>query len=419
MSEDFIRKWIETGSMQGATVAICRKGEVVYRNHFGSHTPDSVYSVFSLTKILTATAILQLQDQGKLHIDDPVAKHLPSFGQERLVDPNSHMSQEDANEPVTIKHCLNHTGGWVLPFGFVHPESLWTSLETKEQNRLLMGQSTHDIVNDYLARSPLLFKPGSRFHYGGGGFVAGVIIEAVSGKSLSEYFQENIIGPLGMKDTTFQATPEQQARMPKMNLHTEDLDHPVPKIMRPLLRLFTKTMKGDEQAVTEEKNITGEMGLKSTVDDFLRLNQMLLAGGSLDGVKILSPEAVELMCVNSLPDGAELLAPFSFQGAPKDTAPQFGISREPGTDGWKYRPLNSYPGHGHGLMVAVVEDAAKAGLHPRAQGTCWWQGLGSEYFAFNRNADLGVLVFAHEMMCVSRQPALADIINAAHEVFCD
>jgi len=314
---------------------------------------------------------------------------------------------------------MGHTGGWVLPLGLIHPESLWTPLEIKERKRLLESKGTRELVNDYLSKSPLLFKPGSRFHYGGGGFVAGVIIEAVSGKTLSDYFRDHITGPLGMKDTTFQATPEQEARMPRMTLHTEDLDHPVPGFVRSLFRFFTKTMKGDSDPVTEEKKIQGEFGIKTTVDDYLRLNRMLLAGGSLDGVKILTPEAVALMCTNSLPDGAELLAPFSFQGAPNDSASEFGISREPGKFSWTHRPLNSYPGQGHGLMVLVVLDAARAGLHPRAQGTCWWQGLGSAYFAFNPKTDIGCLVFAQELCCVSRQPALAEVINAAHEMLCD
>merc|ERR1712217_779028 len=97
----------------------------------------------------------------------------------------------------------------------------------------------------------------------------------------------------------------------------------------------------------------------------------------------------------------------------------FGVARKPEEQEWRYRPLNSYPGQGFGLGVSVVQDTAKAGLHPLAVGTCWWMGLASTYFAFNPNTDIGCVILAQDLSCVTRQEALADIINAAHEALLD
>merc|ERR1719409_2092451 len=111
LSEDFLRTRIGVGPglMKGASVAICHKGEVIYRQQFGSHQPDSVYNIFSMTKILTTIAVLQLQDRGKLHIDDPVSKHLPAFSQQRGSNPDLKADDVAQYKPITIKQCLNHT----------------------------------------------------------------------------------------------------------------------------------------------------------------------------------------------------------------------------------------------------------------------------------------------------------------------
>lgn len=148
----------------------------------------------------------------------------------------------------------------------------------------------------------------------------------------------------------------------------------------------------------------GDLGLKGSVDDFIRFNRMLLAGGALDGVRVVSEESVREMCLSTLPGDAELVAPFAFQAAPPPSASEapregaagrmgvvaqhvlgeratgsFGIERGPDEHQWRYRPFNSFPGQGFGLGVAVVQDANRAGLHPRANGTCWWNGVASTF----------------------------------------
>jgi len=150
----------------------------------------------------------------------------------------------------------------------------------------------------------------------------------------------------------------------------------------------------------------------------IRFNQMLLNDGELDGVRILSKASVDAMCTNTLPGDGELVAPLSFGAMPAEDqrAPCFGVEH----DQMKlYRGLNSYPGQGFGLGVAVVTDPAKAGLARSASGTCWWQGLASTFFAFNRSADIGCLVFSQRLGCLRRQKALGDVINAAHAMLVD
>ena len=167
----------------------------------------------------------------------------------------------------------------------------------------------------------------------------------------------------------------------------------------------------------------GDLGLKSNAADLIRLSQMLLSGGivppSAKGesdtgapVRVLSAEAVQQMSQSSLPAECGLHSPFALGAKGEEVEHSFfGLDVK---EFKHHRVANSYPGQGFGLGVAIVEDAARSGLHPKAKGTCWWQGVASTFFAFNPTTKIGVLVLSQTLFCVATQEALADAVNAAH-----
>lgn len=279
--------------------------------------------------------------------------------------------------------------------------------------RKILTQDLHELVDEYHSSRGLLFEPGTRFCYSDGHNIVAAIVEQLSGKQFKDFVQDCITGPLGMHDTAFHHSLEHSKRVPSIAIDTSDLDHPFPSCFKCILQKLGLSKLWLVPKVSAPKLVRGDVGLKGTVADLIRLNQMLLNDGELDGVRILSKASVDAMCTNTLPGDGDLVSPLSFGAMPSEDqrTPYFGIEADQ-LD--KYRGLNSYPGHGFGLGVAVVNDPAKAGLVQNASGTCWWQGYASTFFAFNRNTDIGCLVFAQRCGCLRRQKALADVINAAH-----
>ena len=164
---------------------------------------------------------------------------------------------------------------------------------------------------------------------------------------------------------------------------------------------------------TKESSVRGDVGIKGTCADWVRLNRMLLNGGELDGQRILSKKSVDLMCKSSLKGNAELIAPFAYEGIPAEKVKP-GISTDEYrqmTSADEFRALNSYPGQTFGLGVGVVTDPERAGLVPSAKGTAWSAGLLSTYFAFNANSDIGVLVLSQTGGVKLRKQALNDLLK--------
>jgi len=429
--------YISSAVLRGATVVVCSEKEVVYREHFGEHGPQEIYTVASLTKIITTIACLQLVDAGKISLDDPVSKYVPSFCYARRKDPDGH--ENDINNPVTIRHCLNHTAGFPFLVASIHPRKLWSALERREAAK--PDNSREDLVtyvNDVLAERPLMFRPGSHFNYCEGHNVVAYIIEIVSGKFFNDYVSDHITGPLGMTSTIFPQKPSlprpRRCRCVKSCLF---------RLSSKLRRLALLRRKLEvNRAVVARSDVWGDVGLNGTADDWIRLNRMLLAGGILDGVRILSEDSVEAICRSSLPEGAQLAAPFAVDAPPSrpsrssgetpkqdEAAPLIGKRRKasPRNSVQKYpfglpkeqlknfRRANSYPGQSFGLGMAIIEDPEQSGLHPKAAGTCWWMGYLSTFFAFNRRTGVGCLVMGKDPSCFEHQQILADVLNAVYK----
>ena len=180
ISRDFKTKWVDTGIMPQTTIAVCRKDGEVFRHSFGV-PEDAIFQLMSMTKLVTTIAVLQLQDAGKLSIEDSVSKYLKSFGSR----PN-----------ITIKMLLNHTWGQSYLLGFVDGSKHWSLEERAAADKYLPAkQLEYDMSSwaEVQSTLPQLFEPGERFCYSAGPNVAGAIVEAVSGQSYAQYLSWNHI----------------------------------------------------------------------------------------------------------------------------------------------------------------------------------------------------------------------------------
>src|SRR5262245_46717506 len=193
-----IQPFVDDGTIAGAVTLVAHKGEIVSLDAVGladiaskkPMRPDTLFWIASMTKPITATSVMILQDEGKLSVDDPVVKYLPEFGKVALKDGSSPATQ------ITIRHLLTHTSGVDAPAPFQADKA----------------PTLADIATA-IAKQPLQFEPGSQWRYGVGLTVAGRIVEVVSGKPFETFVDERICQPLGMRDTTFYPTAEQRNRL--------------------------------------------------------------------------------------------------------------------------------------------------------------------------------------------------------------
>ncbi len=223
--------------------------------------PDAIFWIASMTKPITATGIMILQQEGKLSVDDPVAKYIPELATLK--------GRDGKPAIVTLKHLLTHTSGMMLD---ADPK---TAREAK---------TLSDLIPVY-AKAPLRFEPGSKWEYCQSGINSlGRVIEVVSGQSLPDFFAQRILGPLGMKDTTFYPTEEQARRIAT----------PYAKNGDTLTPATVRLLQG-HPVTSHDRYPAANGGLYSTASDYGRFCQMLLNDGELDGTHILKPESVKMM----------------------------------------------------------------------------------------------------------------------------
>lgn len=258
---------VEQKEISGAVTLIATRDKVVQVEAVGQADvagnvpmrPDTMFWIASMTKPITATAVLMLQDEGKLSVDDPVAKYLPELG--NLKTPGG----EPAN--LTLKHLLTHTSGM------------------DDAGKEAKGAKTlADLIPIY-ASKPLHFKPGSQWAYCQSGINSlGRIVEVVSGQPFDVFLQKRLFDPLGMKDTTFYPTKEQLPRIAKSYKFVNGQLEEAPNVF---------LLHNDPTA--HDRPPLGNGGLFSTAGDYGRFLQMLLKDGSFDGKTYLKPETVKQM----------------------------------------------------------------------------------------------------------------------------
>jgi methyl acetate hydrolase len=270
---------VDEADVPGVVAMAATEHSVIYQGAFGARSmgaaarmsADTIFSIASMTKLLTSVAALQLVERDKLKLDEPAAKIDPTLGSPQVLDGFDAQGTPQlraARKPITLRHLLTHTSG--LSY------QLW------DTNVVRYGKlSRNDAA---LPRTPLMFDPDTRWAYGGSLDRVGRLVEIVSGQSLDRYFRDHILGPLGMNDTAFSLNEKQRGRQASLHLRKADGTlAPQPLVRR-----------------TEPKVISGGGGLYSTAPDYLTLLQALLNGGALAGKSILRPQTVALMSANQI-----------------------------------------------------------------------------------------------------------------------
>ncbi|MFN0196371.1 MAG: serine hydrolase [Planctomycetaceae bacterium] len=256
--DERMREFVEQKQTAGAVTLVARRGRVVHVGAVGKAdvaanrdmAADTVFRIASMTKPITAAAVMILKDEGKLDLDDPVSKYIPEFKETKLAG-----DKKPARE-ITIRDCLRHTNGLV----------------SDQKTTGTIAKSAED-----LAKSELAFEPGSKWQYGPGLTVAGRVVEIASGQAFDEFLAERIFAPLEMHETTFFPTPEQRERTAVVYKPTED----------------KKDIEPGESWIGDEKTANPSGGLSSTAGDLVRFYQMVLNGGELNGQRVLSAAAVK------------------------------------------------------------------------------------------------------------------------------
>ena len=352
---EFFRNEVSTGKIAGSILLIQQHGKPVYREFFGVRdvatklpmTDDTIFRLYSMTKAITSVAAMMLIDQGKLGLEDPVAKYIPSFasakvGVEKKADNGEQVLElAPVNRPITIKDLMTHTSG--ITYGF-YGDSMVRRLYGDA--RIYDGDFDNAQFAERIARLPLADQPGTLWDYGHSTDILGRVVEVVSGKSLLQFEKDNLLGPLGMTDTSFFVTDPAKHKM---------LAQPVPND-----RDFRVGFESSPDIFMKWES--GGGGMVSTMADFARFSQMLLDGGSLGGKQYLSPKAFELMATDQVGPGS-------------------GVGRD-----YFYFPGD---GFGFGLGFGVRTDPGNAKPPPPGSlGELKWDGASGCYFVIDRKQDM-------------------------------
>lgn len=289
---------IARGQLAGGIVYIARDGQVAQLKSYGYRdvearvpmTNDTIFRIASMSKAVTTVAVMMLYEEGKFMLHDPISKYLPAFRNSVVAVPpaadapaGTKYSTVPAKRPIQIRDLLTHTAGLTYGEGLASDDYKAARLF----GWYLIDQDTTlaEIV-DRLARLPLHGQPGESWQYGYSTDVLGRLVEVASGMPLDRFIAERITGPLGLKDTHFYLPPGQEARLA-----------PVYGIEQGRLARNEDSTRSD-YVNGPRKVFSGGAGLLSTIGDYGRFLQMLLNGGELDGVRLLSPKSVELMRAN-------------------------------------------------------------------------------------------------------------------------
>lgn len=350
-----IAQAVDTGLLAGAVTLVWQRGKLLQVNEIGSRDVeaklpmqrDTIFRIASMTKPVTVAAAMTLVEEGKLALSDPVSRWLPELADMQvLVDPMGPLDRTvPARRPITIDDLMTHRGGLAYVFSVLGPLS-------RAYGQVSLRQDQDHWLAE-VAALPLVHQPGERLTYSHATEVLGIALSRIEGKPLHTVLAERIFEPLGMPDTGFFISPEKRARAATMYRLDEQsgLQHDA---MGPI-------------PVTEPRFCQGGAGLVSTVDDYLRFIRMLLGGGEVDGVRVLSEDSARLMRTDRL------------------------------TEEQKRQPFLGMPywvGRGFGLNLSVVTDPAKSQqlFGPGGLGTFSWPGAYGTWWQADPSNDL-ILIY--------------------------
>ncbi len=381
-----IQKFIDEEKIAGAVAIVARRGRAVHFEAYGMRhrevrapmQTDTIFRIYSMTKPVAAVAAMMLYEEGSLSLNAPVSDYLPELGGLKVaVDPDAEeLVLVDPIRDMSVFDLFRHTSG--LPGSSRYlGEKFPIEVLYREAGLQRLSECNLQEVVERLGTVPLLYQPGTRWHYSIAADVLGRLIEVISGLAFDKFLAERIFQPLHMKDTGFYVPPEKIDRFARMygpapNGGLETID-------------AAEGGSGnisETSFVTQPKFLSGGGGLVSTAADFMRFCLMLTGDGYFDGVRLLKAETVEMMTRNQLP--AALL--------PIDRKPE---------------------GRGFGLGFAVR--VRKLDTNPSPVGEYeWYGGAGTEFWISPSDA-LAVVVLSQQLPMQQLGRALRPVIYAAIE----
>ena len=302
-----MKDWVAKGWMNGGGAIIIRKGKIAYHKAFGfndlaSKEPlqkEAIYRIASQTKAITSVAIMMLFEDGKLLLDDPVSKYIPSFKKQNVLDKfnekDTTFTTVPAAKEVTIRELLTHTSG--LGYATIGSKEA-NAIYAKNKISSGLGEGNNSLLDamSRLGTLPLMHQPGAKFTYGLNTDLLGCLVEVISGENLEQFFKTRIFDPLGMKDTYFNLPAEKANRL--VNLYKEEKDGSLSKAISGMLN----TPVGPEYPLLKHSYFSGGAGLSSTLLDYATFLQMLLNNGKYNGNQLLSRNSVRIMTSNQIGD---------------------------------------------------------------------------------------------------------------------
>ena len=377
-------RYIDNGRLPCAQLQIARGGQLVHQSVLGkanletgaAYTEDTLVRIYSMTKPITSVAFMMLVEEGKVLLDDPVHRFIPSWRDMGVYVAGlpGMFQTKPTDAPMRMLDLLRHTSG--LTYGFQIRTNVDAAYRKAKVEPFEQTEGLEGFVQG-LAKIPLEFSPGTAWNYSVATDVLGYLIEKISGVPFDEFLRTRIFEPLGMVDTAFHVAPDQTARFAECYS------------MSPAGKLVPSNLGRDFTQPT--KAPSGGGGLISTAADYMRFCEALRCGGVLGQARLIGPKTLALMRANHLPGGADL-ADISVSMFSEAT----------------------FQGVGFGLGFAMTTNVAKTQL-PGSLGEYWWGGAASTAFWIDPVEDLSVVFLTQFMPSnfygIRRE--LRNLVNAA------
>ena len=374
--DGLLQSFVENGPA-GCALSVTKDGEKWYEGYMGladieKDVPiaeDTIYRIYSMSKIVTCTAALMLYEQGKFLLNDPLEAYLPEFKHQRVYQSGTrdNIHTIAASTPIQVKDLFRMTSGLTYPGENTEVERLVAEgiAEGKTKGEVWQIQE----LSRVLAGVPLEFEPGTRWKYSLRHDVLGALIEVVSGKKFGQFLKEEIFEPLGMEDTFFHLPDDKKERLCSLYNVTEDGS-------------LKKNNTLDPDVWPNPEYESGGAGLFSTLKDYSHFARMLAEGGTWNGRRIIGSKTIQLMAANQLTDG--LLTDY----------------------GWNYQS-----GYGYGLGVRVMINRPLGGSNSSA-GEFGWSGMAGTWVLIDPSENL-TAVYMQQLIPnleTYQQPRLRNVI---------
>ncbi len=393
-------RYIEAGRFPGAQLVIYRRGKVVHSSVQGyadleRKVPvkdDTIFRIYSMTKPITSVAFMMLVEEGRVALDEPVAKYIPEWKNLGVFVAGTAPAflTRPPSRPMLIVDLLRHTSG--LTYGFQQRSNVDAAYREAKIG-VVDATGTLDSMIETLAKLPLEFSPGEAWNYSVATDVIGYLIGKISGKPFDQFLKERIFDPLGMSDTDFYVPASKAHRFAAcysadpqggMTFHATE-------------RKGTLTLQDDPTTsvfLTPPDFVSGGGGLCSTTADYLTFCRALINGGEIDGVRLLGPKTLKLMTSNHLPNGLDLP----------------GLSRSLFSEA-------TYNGIGFGLGFSVTMDPVKT-MIPGSPGEFSWGGAATTSFWIDPAEEL-ITIFMTQVLPSSAYPLRRELRTMVYAAITD